>query len=120
MNSELADTLGLASLDFQKFIDEVSQRGAEAVEVREAGHLLWRVDLRLKQVSKCLAETPKPRIEAPEVAGRILTYRAKLNALRDAMQALEFELKAEKTRLEDLRSNQRAASAWAASMREIA
>jgi hypothetical protein len=119
MNSELADTLRMANLDFQEFIDEVSRTGVKAVESREEGHRLGRVELRLKQISQCLAETPKPRLEAPEIAGQILTYRAKLNCLRDALQALEFKLKAEKARLENVRANQQAASAWAASVRDI-
>jgi hypothetical protein len=119
MNNELLDILRIANREFQEFIDQVTQNGAQVVESRGAVHRLEKVDLRLKQVSHRLAAGSKSPAPEPETAYEVLKYREKLKALRNAMETLQFSLLAEKARLENVRANLQSACAWATSLREI-
>jgi hypothetical protein len=119
MNSEFMDVIHIANREFQDFIDQVSENGAKVVETRGAMRRLAKVDLRLQSVSKCLAASSKSSVEAPEAAYEVLKYRENLKTLRNVMETLQFSLLAEKSKLENLRANMRAACAWAASVREI-
>ncbi len=119
MNHELLDVMRIANREFQEFIDQVTQNGAQVVESRGAVRRLEKVDLRLQQVSRHLEAGSKSSALEPESAFEVLKYRENLKALRNVMETLQFSLLAEKARLENIRANMQAACAWAASVREI-
>ena len=119
MNNDLLDIIRIANREFQEFIDQVAQSGAQVVQSRGAVHRLEKVDLRLKQVSQHLAADSKPPTPGPEAAYEVLKYRETLKALRNVMEVLQFSLLAEKARLENVRANLQSARAWATSLREI-
>ena len=119
MNTGLLDVVRVANREFQEFINQVSQNGAKVVETRGAAHRLEKVDLRLQQVSKLLVAGSWPSADAPELAFEVRKYRENLQALRAAVEALQFSLLAEKARMESVRANMQAACAWATSLREI-
>jgi hypothetical protein len=118
MNNELLDVIRVANREFQEFLNLFAQNGEKVVESRGAARRLTKVDLRLKQVAKSLAES-KPFAQAPEAAYEVLKYGENLKALRSVMETLQFSLLAEKARLENVRANLQAARAWATSLREI-
>jgi hypothetical protein len=119
MDNEPVDIIRIANREFQEFIDQVRQNGAKVVESRGAARRLDKIDLRLKQVSEFLAAGAKSSAQNPEAAYEILKYRENLKALRNVMETLQFSLLAEKARMENVRANLQAASAWATSLREI-
>ncbi|HMD83649.1 MAG TPA: hypothetical protein VKO18_02980 [Terriglobia bacterium] len=119
MNNELLDIMRIANREFQEFIDQVTQNGAQVVESRGAVRRLEKVDLRLKEVSKFLAAESRASAPGPEAAYEVLKYRETLKTLRNVMETLQFSLLAEKARLENVRANLQAACAWATSLREI-
>ena|ERR1700678_2265214 len=119
MNNELRDVLNIANREFQEFIDQVSQNGTIVVEWGEALRRLVKVDLRLNHVSKLLAVNSKISPEPPEAASAVLKYRDNLKSLLDVMEAFYSSLLAEKSRLDNLKANMRAARKWAASVRDI-
>jgi DNA repair exonuclease SbcCD ATPase subunit len=119
MNNGLLDVIRIANREFQEFIDQVAQNGAKVVESHVAVRRLEKVDLRLKQVAQYLAAESRSAAKAPEAAYEILKYRETLKTLRSVMETLQFSLLAEKARLENVRANLQAASAWATSLREI-
>jgi len=118
MSNELLDGIRSANREFQEFIDQVSQNGAKVVESRGAERRLGKVDRRLQHVAKLLAAHSPSSMKEPEAAYEILKYQETLKALRNVMGTLQYSLLAEKARLDNVRSNMRAASAWAASVRE--
>src|SRR5208282_1555912 len=105
MNNQLLDILRIANREFQEFIDQVTQKGAQVVESRGAVRRLEKVNLRLKQVSQHLAAGSKSPAPEPEAAYEVLKYREKLKALRNAMETLQFSLLTEKARLDNVRAN---------------
>lgn len=119
MNGELLGVIRTANREFQEFIDQVSQNGAEVMETQGAMRGLGKVDLRLKHVSKCLATVSQRTAEAPDAALEVLRYRENLKVMKGIMETLQTSLLAEKSRLDNVRANTQAACSWAASMREI-
>ena len=119
MNNELLDTIQSANREFQEFIDQASQNGANVMDTRGAMRGLGNVDLRLKHVSKCLAADSRSFAEEPEAAHEVLQYRENLKVMKRIMETLQTSLLAEKSRLDSVRANTQAACAWATSMREI-
>ena len=119
MNDELLDLVKTANREFQEFVDQVSQEGSKVVESRGAVQRLEKVDLRLRQVTEFLAAIPGKSEPTPEEAYEFLRYRDILRSLRSAMETLQFSLLSERSRLENVRANMQAATAWAASVREI-
>ena len=118
MNDELLATIRTANREFQEFIDQVSQNGAKVAETRGAMRGLGKVHLRLKHVSKCLAADSQSPEEAPEAAHEVLQYCENLKVMKGIMETRQTSLLAEKSRLDNVRANTQAASAWAASVRE--
>ena len=119
MNNELLDVIRIANREFQEFVDQVARDGAKVVESRGGIRRLDKLDLRLKQVSTFLASEPSSSALGPDSAYEFLKYRENLKALRSAMEGLQFSLLTEKARLENVRANMQAASAWATSLRDI-
>jgi predicted nucleic acid-binding Zn-ribbon protein len=119
MTDDLLDAIRAANREFQEFIDQVAQSGAEVVESRGALRRLEKVQSRLREVAQYLAEEARSPARSPEAAYEILKYRENLKTLRSVMETLQFSLLAEKTRLENIRANLQAARAWAASLREL-
>ena|SRR5689334_13653016 len=119
MSANLASTLRSLNLEFQGFVDAISRNTDNQIEAREAMSLLGQIDRGLARVSKCLEGVPKAALGAPDIALQIEAYRQKLEALKSNMRALEFRLGEQKAGLESIQGKMSAASAWAASMREI-
>jgi hypothetical protein len=119
MSDGLLDAIRIANREFQEFIDEVAQSGAKVVESRGAVHRLEKVQIRLREVARHLAEEARSPTRTPEAAYEVLKYRENLKNLRGVMESLQFSLLAEKTRLENVRANLQSACAWAASLRDI-
>ena len=119
MSSRLLDVIRIANREFQEFIDQASQSGPKAVESRAAVSLMGKIDLRLKQVSRHLAAASKATSPAPEVADEVMKYQETLKTLKRVMDAFQSSLPAGKSRVDNARTNMRAACAWATSVREI-
>jgi len=119
MNNDLLEVMRIANREFQEFIEQVAQSGAQVVESRGAVRRLEKVDLRLKQVSQHLAAGSKSSTLEPEAAYEVLKYRECLKTLRNVMETLQFSLLAEKARLDNVRANLQSACAWATSLRDI-
>jgi hypothetical protein len=119
MTRELLHAIRVANRDFQDFIEQFSKDGSKLVETRGAVRRLGKVDLRLKQVAQYLATATGTYAREPEAAYQVMKYRENLKALRTVIETLQFSLLAERARLEQIRANMQAASAWAASLREI-
>ena len=119
MNGELLEIVRTANHEFREFIGLVSQKGVKAVESRSAVRRLEKISLRLEQVSKYLTTDFRPFAPTGEIANEIVRYRENLKALGTVMETLQFSLLAEKARIEQVRGNLQAASAWATSLREI-
>ena len=119
MDGELLNLIRVANREFQEFTEKVSRDGAKVVAARGAMPRLEKLDLRLKEVSQRLDSAPGSVADDPEAAYQLMRYRENLKSLRNVLEALQFSLLAEKTRLENLRANMQSACAWAASVREI-
>jgi hypothetical protein len=118
MATSLRDALKVASREIRRFIDEISQDGAQVAEPRRMGRSLIKISLRLKLVDRCLAaisESSPQRIEARE---EILKCKENLQALESALEGLRTALLARKSEIEKAQANLRAANAWAASLRQ--
>jgi hypothetical protein len=119
MNGKLLDAIRIANREFQEFVEQYAQTGEKVVDSRRALRRLTKIDLRLKQVSRYLAGESKLLPPTPDAAYEVLKYRENLRSLRHVVETLQFSLLAEKARLENVRANLQAASAWATSLREI-
>jgi hypothetical protein len=119
MDNDFVEIIRAANREFQQFIDQVTESGAQVVESAGASRRLEKVDARLKQVSEHLASAVKESAQNPEAAYDLLKYRENLRTLRSVMETLNFSLLAQKARLENVRANMQSACAWATSLREI-
>jgi hypothetical protein len=119
MDNELLDLVRIANREFQEFIGQVTLKGAKALESPGGVRRLEKIHLRLAQISQHLATLSKSPPRKAEAAYAVLKYRETLKTLGAVLETLHFSLLAEKSRLEQVRGNLQAASAWAKSLREI-
>jgi hypothetical protein len=118
MDSKLRDIIRIANREFQEFIGEVSQNSLKGAELRGAARRLRKVALRLKQVDRYLTERAGSATNALQSEQEFLTYAENLKALRGVLETLQSSLLAQKSSSDNVHANLRAASAWAASLRQ--
>jgi len=119
MNHELLRIIRVANREFQGFIAQAGKDGAKVVDPQGGVRRLEKVDLRLKQVAPYLTADSRYSTDTPEVAYEMQKYGENLTTLRSVMETLQSSLRAEKARLDNVRANVLAASAWATSLRDI-
>ena len=67
MNNELLDAVRNANREFQQFIEQVAQVGAQVVVAHGAARQLEKVNLRLQEVAQHLAAVRKPPNRKPHL-----------------------------------------------------
>lgn len=119
MSHEMLETIMAANREFREFIDQEAREEAEVTGTRRALRRLDSINFRLNQVSRHLSQDSQPFAEDPEGEAEVWQYRENLRTLRSILQTLQVSLLAEKSRMDDTRSNLHAADAWANSLRQI-
>jgi hypothetical protein len=117
MSTELLDSIRAANREFQDFIVLVSSSAGNGNEIKKAIGRLSKVHFRLKHISKCLASPLKLPLESPDAGDDVQRYRENLKVLKGIIESLQEFLFAEKSRLDNARSNMQAARSWAESVR---
>jgi len=119
MNDAALRIIRTANRGFQEIIRQATESGNKAMGTGDAATLLRKIDQRLKQVAKHLGEGATALGTDSEAAIELQMYRENLTRLRHVVETLQSRLLAEKTRMDNVRANLRAARAWATSLREI-
>lgn len=118
MRNPPLEALRLANREFPEFTEEICREIAKNAHSLGALRRLAKIHLHLRQVGASLPST-RALTNQPQAAYQTMKYRENLKSLRSALQTLQLALLTERNRLEQLRAHTEAASAWAASLREI-
>lgn len=112
MLAERRELLRAANREFRAFL---AQAAAEALPNREQ---IQNLLCRLEQVKQMLAQEPLPR-PIPWRDREILEYVENLEKLKPALEETRLRLLAHRAHLQRVRAHLAAASAWAASCRQV-
>jgi len=120
MDNTLLDVIRTANREFRNFFEEISRTDISVMKSSSAPGRIEKIGRRLEQVGEILARTPRVSDLPSDGSREIAKYEENLKQLRTSLESIQYSLLVERSHLENVRANLRAASAWAASLKETA